>query len=125
MYTYSFGVLLLEIVCCQQNLEVEENLTEWAYECYTDGSVESLVEDDMEAISDMKMVESFVMVAFQCLNEDPSLRPTMKKVMLMLQGIVQVSGPPHNPATSILSFEETKTIKYNYHYHIDTKKLKP
>ncbi|PON69708.1 S-receptor-like serine/threonine-protein kinase [Parasponia andersonii] len=91
---YSFGVLLLEIVCCRRNLDEKGNLTDLAYECYKDGRVEALVENDMEALSDMKMVERFVMVAIWCLHEDPSVRPTMKNVMLMLEGIVQVSAPP-------------------------------
>lgn len=42
----------------------------------------------------MNKVERFVMVAIWCIQEDPAVRPTMKKVMLMLEGIVQVSVPP-------------------------------
>ena len=48
----------------------------------------------MEAMGEIKMVERFVMVALWCLQEDPSSRPTMKKVMFMLEGLVQVSAPP-------------------------------
>jgi hypothetical protein len=35
-------------------------------------------EDDPEALNDMKKLERFVMVAIYCLQEGPSLRPTMK-----------------------------------------------
>jgi hypothetical protein len=48
----------------------------------------------------MKTVERFVIVAIWCLQEDPSLRPEMKKVVLMLEGAVQVSIPP-NPSSFI------------------------
>ena len=98
---YSFGVLLLEIICCRRNVDIEMGnadeksiLVYWAYDCYTEGTFEALVENDMEAIHDQKNLERFLTVAIWCIQEDPSLRPTMKKVMLMLEGIVQVSVPP-------------------------------
>ncbi|CAB4281751.1 unnamed protein product [Prunus armeniaca] len=97
---YSFGVLLLEIVCCQRNVDVEVGggergvLTDWAYDLYMEGRLDALIENDLEAMNDMNKVERFVMVAIWCIQEDPAVRPTMKKVMLMLEGIVQVSVPP-------------------------------
>ncbi|POO01294.1 S-receptor-like serine/threonine-protein kinase [Trema orientale] len=108
---YSFGVLLLEIVCCRRNDDVwkvcgeggTEVLTEWAYECYRDGRLQGLVENDIEAMSEIKMVERFVKVAFWCLQEDPFIRPTMKKVLLMLEGILQVSPPPTPCSSTTIS----------------------
>ncbi|XP_059431249.1 G-type lectin S-receptor-like serine/threonine-protein kinase RLK1 [Corylus avellana] len=96
---YSFGVVLLEIICCQRNVDMEARgergiLTDWAYDCYQQGRLDLLVEDDREALNGMKKLDRFVMVAIGCLQENPSLRPTMKKVMLMLEGIVQVPVPP-------------------------------
>ncbi|CAJ1977797.1 unnamed protein product [Sphenostylis stenocarpa] len=97
---YSFGVLLLEIICCRKNvdgeLENEEKaiLTDWACDCYTAGRIDILVENDEEAINDINRLERFVMIAIWCLQEDPSLRPSMKKVMLMLEGIAPVTIPP-------------------------------
>ncbi|KAJ6428019.1 hypothetical protein OIU84_023433 [Salix udensis] len=60
-----------------------------------------LVENDEEALDDMEKFERFVMVAVWCIQEDPNLRPTMKMVMLMLEGIIQVDVPPcPSPSTS-------------------------
>ncbi|KAL2323828.1 hypothetical protein Fmac_022886 [Flemingia macrophylla] len=105
---YSFGVLLVEIICCRKNVDGEigsgENaiLTDWTYDCYRDGRIDVLVENDDEAINDIDMLERFVKVAIWCLQEDPSLRPTMKKVMLMLEGIAPVTIPPSPyPCTSV------------------------
>ncbi|KAL5567262.1 hypothetical protein UlMin_030426 [Ulmus minor] len=104
---YSFGVVLLEIICYRRNVDIEMGHDEkailvfWAYDCYKEGAIEALVENDMEAISDLKTFERFLMVSIWCIQEDLSLRPTMKKVMLMLEGIVQVPVPP-NPF--LLSF---------------------
>jgi hypothetical protein len=97
---YSFGVMLLEIISCRRSVGIEtgendrEILTDWAYDCFHRGTLDALVEDDPEATSDMKRLEKYVMIALWCIQEDPSLRPTMKKVMLMLEGIVQVAIPP-------------------------------
>ncbi|KAI5596257.1 hypothetical protein BDE02_03G194400, partial [Populus trichocarpa] len=98
--TYSFGILLLELVCCRKNFEInamQEDqivLADWACDCLKEGKLNLLVEEDEEAMEDMKRVERFVMVAIWCIHEDPSLRPGMKKVVQMLEGSVQVSVPP-------------------------------
>ncbi|RDX94523.1 G-type lectin S-receptor-like serine/threonine-protein kinase RLK1, partial [Mucuna pruriens] len=97
---YSYGVLLLEIVSCRKSVEFEAEdeqkaiLTEWAYDCYTEGSLHDLVEGDKEALDDMKTMEKLVMIALWCVQEDPDLRPTMRTVTQMLEGVVEVQVPP-------------------------------
>ncbi|XVE78831.1 hypothetical protein DITRI_Ditri14bG0009700 [Diplodiscus trichospermus] len=109
---YSFGVLLLEIIYCRKSVVDEENgdgdnliLTYWAYDCYINGgTMEALIGVDMEAINDLRNLEKFLMVAFWCIQEDPNLRPTMRKVLHMLEGVVQIIVPPNPfPFTSIIS----------------------
>jgi hypothetical protein len=63
----------------------------------------ALVENDEEALNDMKKLERFMMVAIWCIQEDPNLRPTMKMVMLMLEGIIHVPVPPCPSPFSIAS----------------------
>ncbi|TYH23568.1 hypothetical protein ES288_A03G024200v1 [Gossypium darwinii] len=97
---YSFGILLLEVICCRKNFEqdVEEEeemiLADWVYDCYKSGTLHCLVEKDEEAMKDMKKVKKFVMIATWCIQEDPSLRPMMKKVIQMMEGAVEVPVPP-------------------------------
>nr|GMD61806.1 G-type lectin S-receptor-like serine/threonine-protein kinase LECRK2 [Ipomoea batatas] len=96
---YSFGVLLLEIVCCRKNAALELGgeqafLSFWAYDCYREGTTQKLVGNDSDAAFDKKRLERFIMVALWCIQEDPHLRPTMKKVVLMLEEVVEVPGPP-------------------------------
>jgi serine/threonine protein kinase len=97
---YSFGVMLLEIICCRKSVDVESGreetaiLTDWAYDCFRERTLDALVEHDMEALEDIEKLERFVMVAIWCIKEDPSLRPTMGKVMQMLEGVVHVHVPP-------------------------------
>ncbi|XP_030517666.2 G-type lectin S-receptor-like serine/threonine-protein kinase LECRK2 [Rhodamnia argentea] len=104
---YSFGILLLELICCRKNYEPEAEseaqivLVDWVYDCYHEGSMLELVESDEEASSDIRRVRRFVMTALWCIQEDPALRPTMKKITQMLEGAVEVSVPPD--PTSFLS----------------------
>jgi len=96
---YSFGVLLLEMICCKSSVafgmgDQEEALMDWVYACYCKKKLDKLVENDEDARNDMKKLERLVMVAIWCIQEDASLRPSMKKVTQMLEGVVDVSVPP-------------------------------
>ncbi|KAA8515718.1 hypothetical protein F0562_018671 [Nyssa sinensis] len=96
---YSFGALLLEIICCKSAVEFamgneEQALIDWAYDCYCKRRLDKLVENDEEARNDMKRLERLVQVAIWCIQDDPSLRPSMRKVTQMLEGVIEVSIPP-------------------------------
>ncbi|KAJ6944625.1 G-type lectin S-receptor-like serine/threonine-protein kinase LECRK2 [Populus alba x Populus x berolinensis] len=69
-------------------------LTDWAYDCYREGTLDALVGSDTGALDDIEKLERFLMIAFWCIQEDPSLRPTMRKVTQMLEGVVEVPVPP-------------------------------
>ncbi|GKV12560.1 hypothetical protein SLEP1_g23687 [Rubroshorea leprosula] len=97
---YSFGIVLLELICCRKSFDQDakdENqmiLADWAYDCYEEGRMYMLVQEDEEAIQDIENVEKFVMIAIWCIQDDPLLRPTMKRVSQMLEGAIEVALPP-------------------------------
>lgn len=101
---YSFGVLLLEIICCRRHIElnrVEEEseeddliLMDWVLTCVRKGKLEAVVKHDPEVSDDFKRFERMAMVGLWCVHPDPVLRPTMKKVIQMLEGTVEVAVPP-------------------------------
>ncbi|KAM1756355.1 hypothetical protein ACFX11_005735 [Malus domestica] len=105
---YSYGILLLEIIFCKKHFEAAAEdedpmiLADWAYDCYKQNELHQLLKNDDEAMHDMKEMEKYVMIAIWCIQEDPLLRPTMKKVTLMLEGTVEVSAPP-DPSSFISS----------------------
>ncbi|KAL1539594.1 G-type lectin S-receptor-like serine/threonine-protein kinase LECRK3 [Salvia divinorum] len=104
---YSFGVVLLQIISCRKTVEEGlefgdgENpiLTDWAWDCFEGGRLDALVRNEEEALRDMEMVERLVMVGLWCVQEDASLRPSMRKACQMLEGVVQVPKP-FNPYSS-------------------------
>ncbi|TYH46473.1 hypothetical protein ES332_D11G338000v1 [Gossypium tomentosum] len=95
---YSFGVMLLEIICCRRCVEVEMEeaaiLTDWVFQCYSEGMIEKLVEDDEEARNDVGKLEKLLKVGIWCVQEEPMLRPSMRIVTMMLDGAIQVPDPP-------------------------------
>ncbi|KAJ8770882.1 hypothetical protein K2173_021797 [Erythroxylum novogranatense] len=115
---YSFGVLLLEIICCRRSVERTESvpekaiLTDWAYDCYCEGSLDALVEYEPEALKDRARLERFVMVAIWCIQEDPSLRPNMRQVIRMLEGVCEVPIPPCPFPFNLQTDTPTTTLKH-------------
>ncbi|KAH9777071.1 G-type lectin S-receptor-like serine/threonine-protein kinase LECRK3 [Citrus sinensis] len=104
---YSFGVMLLEIICCRKSVEMELEeegraiLTDWAYDCYVEGRLDALIDSDEAAMADRSRLHKWLMIAMWCIQEDPSKRPTMKVVMQMLEGLLEVPNPPWSSSFSI------------------------
>ncbi|KAK9068667.1 hypothetical protein SSX86_012782 [Deinandra increscens subsp. villosa] len=98
---YSFGVLLLEIISCRKSVTDNESgdeygsiLTDWAWDCYQERNLDAFIENDLEAVDDYEKLTTFVMVGLWCVQENPSQRPTMRTVIQMLDGVIEVSEPP-------------------------------
>lgn len=98
---YSYGMVLLEIVCGRRNFEVSEQTNRkkfsvWAYEEFDKGNVEAIIDTKLlnhEQV-DMDQVRRVVEVSFWCIQEQPSQRPMMGKVVQMLEGVTEIDKPP-------------------------------
>ncbi|XP_035546970.1 G-type lectin S-receptor-like serine/threonine-protein kinase LECRK1 [Juglans regia] len=93
---YSFGIMLLEIICGRRNVDVdlpeeEVVLANWVFDCFEAGELDRLVKDEQV---EMNKLERMVRVGLWCIQEEPSFRPTMKRVVLMLEGTVEIPAPP-------------------------------
>eukprot|EP00268_Persea_americana_P045671 TRINITY_DN4668_c0_g1_i3.p1 TRINITY_DN4668_c0_g1~~TRINITY_DN4668_c0_g1_i3.p1 ORF type:complete len:800 (+),score=82.00 TRINITY_DN4668_c0_g1_i3:38-2401(+) len=93
---YSFGIVLLEIVCCRRNIELEVEddeiiLTDWISKCYRAGELAKLFHGEEV---EKKQFERVVMVGLWCIQSEPAFRPTMKNVILMIEGNIDVQVPP-------------------------------
>ncbi|KAI4317809.1 hypothetical protein L6164_025648 [Bauhinia variegata] len=56
--------------------------------------LEQVVEHDLEVLNDFKRFEQMALVGLWCVHPDPALRPSMKQVMQMLEGTMEVGIPP-------------------------------
>ncbi|XP_059641582.1 G-type lectin S-receptor-like serine/threonine-protein kinase LECRK4 [Cornus florida] len=94
---YSYGIVLLEIICCRRNIEVnvsepeEVVLSNWVYKCFVARELNKLVgSEEVEK----NILEKMVKVGLWCIQDEPVLRPSMKSVVLMLEGITDIATPP-------------------------------
>lgn len=93
---YSFGIVLLVIICCRRSVDVnvperEAILADWVYECFKGNKVRNLVQD--EGV-DEEELERMVRIGLWCIQEEPTIRPAMKKVVAMFEGTVESLVPP-------------------------------
>ncbi|KAJ4846100.1 hypothetical protein Tsubulata_016739 [Turnera subulata] len=110
---YSYGKVLLEIVSGRRNFEVSgesnraKKFWEWAYEEFDRGNLEAIVDSRISCQDpDMEQVMRAVQVSFWCIQEQPSCRPRMGKVVQMLEGIIEIQRPPPPKAASEVSINE-------------------
>ncbi|KAL3728898.1 hypothetical protein ACJRO7_033478 [Eucalyptus globulus] len=100
---YSYGIMLLEIVCCRRSMEVnvqrpeEIVLSSWVYKHFEARELEKLVwGEEIEK----KSLENLIKVGLWCIQDEPALRPSMKCVVMMLEGITDIAVPPCPTAAS-------------------------
>ncbi|KAK4857243.1 hypothetical protein QYF36_026020 [Acer negundo] len=92
------------IICGRRHIElnrVEEESEEddlflpgWVVSCVISGKLEMVVSHDPEVLSDFERFERMAMVGLWCINPDPILRPSMNKVVQMLEGTLEVEIAP-------------------------------
>ncbi|XP_062085706.1 G-type lectin S-receptor-like serine/threonine-protein kinase LECRK1 [Humulus lupulus] len=127
---YSYGIVILEIICCRSNLEVNVEDTDeivlacWVYKCFSSIELDRLMIGEEV---DKKTLENMVKAGLWCIQDDPTLRPSVKSVMLMLEG-TEISVPPcptYSPnfwveAASYLT-NDSKVVMRFLHNHIFTR----
>ncbi|PSS31854.1 G-type lectin S-receptor-like serine/threonine-protein kinase [Actinidia chinensis var. chinensis] len=97
---YSYGMVLLEIVSGRRNFDVSEETNRkkfsvWAYEEFEKGNVKGIVDKRLtDHEMHMEQVIRAILVSFWCIQEQPSQRPMMGKVVQMLEGITEIEKPP-------------------------------
>ncbi|XP_034227573.1 G-type lectin S-receptor-like serine/threonine-protein kinase LECRK3 [Prunus dulcis] len=99
---YSFGVVLLEIICCRRsvNMDIPEDevvLENWVYHCLEADELHKLVQDEEV---DKTKLGRMIKIVLWCIQYEPSLCPSMKKVVLMLEGTVEIPAPPNPDSQS-------------------------
>ncbi|KAL3721511.1 hypothetical protein ACJRO7_033931 [Eucalyptus globulus] len=88
---YSFGIMLFEIICCWRRMEVDLLQREAILEWFSNGEIRKLTGDEKVDEDELKAA---IKVALWCISDDPTLRPSMKRVLLMLEGSAEIPVPP-------------------------------
>ncbi|XP_059290750.1 rust resistance kinase Lr10-like isoform X1 [Lycium ferocissimum] len=100
---YSFGMLLMEMLDLKRNVvTTEENSSQyfpyWVYDKFNKGK--EIVADEEANDDEKKMARKMALVALWCIQTNPGLRPSMSKVVEMLEGEVEILEVPPQPLQS-------------------------
>ncbi|CAN6693439.1 unnamed protein product [Malus baccata var. baccata] len=91
--------ITIKIIYCNRSVDVERNCKESKYnilgvKLLVNGELCVVVDYEPQAFLEQWKLQKFVMVALWCVQEDQSLRPTMRKVVQMLEEKVELHVQP-------------------------------
>ncbi|XP_058724642.1 LEAF RUST 10 DISEASE-RESISTANCE LOCUS RECEPTOR-LIKE PROTEIN KINASE-like 2.1 isoform X2 [Vicia villosa] len=110
---YSFGMLLMEMASKRKNLNTnaahssQHYFPSWIYD-----QLEKEEEIEVENVTeeDMKIVKKMIIIALWCIQINPNNRPSMSKVVEMLQGEIKSLEMPPEPSIypdEVISLDES------------------
>ncbi|KAI3730669.1 hypothetical protein L1987_61841 [Smallanthus sonchifolius] len=96
---YSFGVVVLELISGHRNSTFNhdpdcQNLLDWAYKLYEKGKNVEIMDSTLATSADPNQVATCIQIGLLITQSDPKLRPTMRKVAVMLS---KQGGPLDKP----------------------------
>uniref|UniRef100_M4FG49 Protein kinase domain-containing protein n=2 Tax=Brassica TaxID=3705 RepID=M4FG49_BRACM len=97
---YSYGMVLLELIGGRKNYDPSESsekchFPSYAFKMMEEGKLLEIVDGKMKNVDvDDERVQRAMKTALWCIQEDMHLRPSMSKVVQMLEGVFSVVQPP-------------------------------
>ncbi|KAL2556217.1 PR5-like receptor kinase [Forsythia ovata] len=101
---YSFGMLLMEMASKRRNLNpFVENISQIYFPCWVHDRFSKGMEIDLgdASLDERIMVKKMIFVALWCIQMKPDDRPSMTKVIEMLEGDVEFLQLPPKPFLSV------------------------
>ncbi|XP_021851334.2 cysteine-rich receptor-like protein kinase 43 isoform X2 [Spinacia oleracea] len=86
---FSFGVVVLELISGQKNSSYNlaldtHNLLEWAYKLFKKSKSLEVLDPSIASTADAEQVALCVQIGLLCTQSDPNLRPSMRRVVVLL-----------------------------------------
>ncbi|MCD7472086.1 hypothetical protein HAX54_013021 [Datura stramonium] len=86
---FSFGVVVLELISGQKNSTFNRDpdsrsLIEWAYKLYKKGRSWEIMDPALAQSAIPDEIAMYIQIGLLCTQSDPTLRPTMQQVVVML-----------------------------------------
>ncbi|KAJ0714247.1 putative protein kinase RLK-Pelle-SD-2b family [Helianthus annuus] len=102
---YSYGMVLLEIISGRKNYRSAEtsHFPAYAFRMMEEGKVQTLLDGKMKVEKNDERAVVATRVALWCIQDDVNLRPSMTKVVQMLEGLCPVPQPPVGGQTGFYS----------------------
>lgn len=96
---YSYGMVLLEIIGGRKNydpnmISEKSHFPTYAFKMMEEGKLRDILDSQLEVDEEDDRVATAIKVAMWCVQEDMHQRPSMMKVVQMLEGLCAVPQPP-------------------------------
>ncbi|KAH7440543.1 hypothetical protein KP509_04G112200 [Ceratopteris richardii] len=96
---YSYGMVLLELVSGRKNVDLSSDsfwyFPAWAVMMVEEGKMQQIVDKRLRLTEmEEKDAERMIKVAMWCIQEDPTVRPSMTTVVRILEGHAEVEDAP-------------------------------
>ncbi|XP_056171843.1 G-type lectin S-receptor-like serine/threonine-protein kinase At4g27290 [Syzygium oleosum] len=113
---FSFGVLLLEIICGKKNREFNHpdhsfNLVGHAWKLWLEGQVSDFIDPQLPDSFDLSEVVKCIQIGLLCVQRCPDDRPNMSSVLLMLDSESASLPQPKQPGFYIERSSENTDIE--------------
>ncbi|XP_019248391.1 PREDICTED: G-type lectin S-receptor-like serine/threonine-protein kinase At4g27290 [Nicotiana attenuata] len=100
---FSFGVIILEILSGRRNTgfyqcEEARNLIEYAWRLWNEEKAINLVDESLLETCNIDEAIKCINIGLLCVQENPSERPSMSNVIVMLGGESMILPKPNHPA---------------------------
>nr|DAD22582.1 TPA_asm: hypothetical protein HUJ06_024045 [Nelumbo nucifera] len=110
---YGFGVVLLEIICCRRSVDVnlpeDQVVVDWVYDCFEAGEVGMLVGDE---VVDTRSLERMIWLGLWCIQDEPSIRPSMKRWSWCWKGMQRFTYNHHTSNPTSFSLQGVRRKLY-------------
>ncbi|KAL9289816.1 hypothetical protein ACSQ67_024416 [Phaseolus vulgaris] len=108
--SHSYGMLLLEIIGGRRNLDMSFGPEDffypgWAYKEISNGCVSKVADRRLNGAVDEEELTRALKIAFWCIQDEISMRPTMGEVVRLLEDSIDINMPPM-PQTVLELIEE-------------------
>lgn len=106
---YSYGMVLLEIIGGRKNFDPslspeKSHFPAYAFKMLEEGKLSEILDSSLKHDPNEESVRTAIKVALWCIQDDMSIRPSMTKVVQMLEGISPVPMPPTTSLTGAKLF---------------------
>ncbi|XP_060201992.1 L-type lectin-domain containing receptor kinase IV.1-like [Lycium barbarum] len=90
---FSFGAFLLEVACGRRPIQPRQDgddfiLVDWVFSCWNRGNILEAVDPNIGIDFVPGQVELVLKLGLFCSHSEPSFRPTMRQILLFLDGVV-------------------------------------
>ncbi|KAH9328253.1 hypothetical protein KI387_000361, partial [Taxus chinensis] len=98
---YGYSMLVMEVVGGRKNFDFQTTRSskfyypEWAFKQVESGEFAKLRKVNIADKEDESIAKKMSMLGLWCIQYNPSQRPSMSKVIQMLEGTVDITIPPH------------------------------